>query len=66
MSGLTIDPENPPARKHTYYACLRCGAINDEYEAFAAGSLDEPRYYCRRHIPRRSRVRLWLRERRSA
>jgi hypothetical protein len=64
MSGLVIDPEKPPARRHTYYACLRCGSIVDEYDAFGGGSLDDPRYYCRRHIPRCSRLRLWWQERR--
>ncbi len=64
MSGLTIDPEKPPVRKHSYYACIRCDAINDEYEAFAAGSVDEPRYYCR--SPLWSRLRLRWQERRSS
>ena len=66
MSGLTIDPDKPPTRKHTFRACVRCGAINDEYETFAAGRLGRERYFCLGHIPWRARVRLWLQERRSS
>lgn len=66
-SGLVIDPEKPPKRKHSYYSCVRCGRINDEYEAFSAGSLDHPRYYCcsNRCIPLRARIKLWWQGRRN-
>jgi hypothetical protein len=61
---LRIDPAKPPKRAHTYYACVKCGTINDDYTAFAAGSLDHPKYYCLGAcIPLRSRFRLWRQER---
>lgn len=63
---LTIDPSKPPVRKHWYYACVRCGVINDEYMTFRAGSLDRPRYYCLgRCIPLRCRIHVWWQERRN-
>jgi hypothetical protein len=55
---LRIDPSKPPVRAHTYYACVRCGLINDEYEAFAAGRLGRERHYCLAHIPWQARLRL--------
>lgn len=55
---LVIDPNKPPTRKHTYYACKRCGEINDEYDAFAAGSVDNPKYYCRKHVPLIARIKI--------
>jgi hypothetical protein len=47
---------------HRYYLCRRCGALRGDWETFAAGSLDRPRYYCLDHIPRWSRLKLRIRE----
>lgn len=48
-------------RRYKYFVCARCGRTNPDYLAFGVG---EPirRTYCLDHIPRRIRLRLWLRE----
>lgn len=44
------------------FTCWRCGKVNPDYLAFRVG-LDNPRYYCLNHIPRRVRLRMWIDER---
>lgn len=64
---LTIDPEKPPQRKISYFACVRCGRINPEFGTFAGGSLDRPRFYCLVGycIPWRVKLKMWWRDRRT-
>lgn len=46
-------------RRVQYFTCTRCGKTNPDYLTFGA----RKRHYCLNHIPRTTRIRMWLRER---
>lgn len=53
----------PTGRVYRLYGCARrgCDRISTDYESFGAGG----KGYCLACIPRRYRLKLWWRERRS-
>lgn len=48
-------------RTFRYFRCGKCDARIPDYLTFGVGFGQRARHYCLHHIPRRTRVRMWLR-----